>query len=148
MSSYKIILLASDLSEASMYVAKKANKIAKSNEAAIHIVHAMESFPTYSWGYAQLQKFEEAIETEAKSRLASVLKSLKVPAANGHLRNQISKVAIIELAKEIKADLIIVGSHTHHSILGTLGSTASSVVNNAECDVLVIRHLEDGSVKK
>jgi len=47
------------------------------------------------------------------------------------------------VAGEIKADLIVVGSHGRHGLGLLLGSTASSVVHHAACDVLAVRLRED-----
>ncbi|MBZ8119954.1 universal stress protein [Roseovarius sp. LXJ103] len=46
---------------------------------------------------------------------------------------------IPEIAREIKADLIIVGAHDPSAIEYFLGSTASRVVRRATCSVYVLR---------
>jgi len=51
--------------------------------------------------------------------------------------------AILEAAGERGVDLIIVGSHGRRGIRRLMGSTASSIVHLAACDVLVVR-LADG----
>ena len=48
--------------------------------------------------------------------------------------------ALLDLARERKADLIVVGSHGRTGIQKLLlGSVASHVVTHAPCDVLVVR---------
>jgi universal stress protein F len=47
--------------------------------------------------------------------------------------------AVCAAAKEIQADLIIVGSHGYGGLDRLLGTTAAKVVNHAECSVLVVR---------
>lgn len=42
-------------------------------------------------------------------------------------------------ADEVKADLIVIGSHGYHGIDRLLGTTASRVVNHANRSVLVVR---------
>ena len=49
--------------------------------------------------------------------------------------------AICEAAKEHGVDLIIIGSHGYQGIDRVIGTTASKVVNHAECSVLVTRNL-------
>jgi universal stress protein A len=52
----------------------------------------------------------------------------------GHTESEIHRVA-----KEISADLIIVGSHGRHGLALLLGSTANGVLHGATCDVLAVR---------
>lgn len=42
-------------------------------------------------------------------------------------------------AKEVNADLIVVGSHGRHGLGRLLGSTANGVLHGVSCDVLVVR---------
>lgn len=47
--------------------------------------------------------------------------------------------ALCDLAKEERADLLVVGSHGYGGIDRLLGTTAAKVVNHAPCSVLVVR---------
>lgn len=51
---------------------------------------------------------------------------------------------LVEHAKEVGADLIVVGAH-HHSLLGRIfqGSTTDGVVHHAPCPVLVVPDIDD-----
>ncbi|MCL1595513.1 MAG: universal stress protein [Actinomycetia bacterium] len=46
---------------------------------------------------------------------------------------------IMELATEISADVIVIGSHGHNSFSGLLGSTGAKLVRRSPVPVLVIR---------
>jgi universal stress protein F len=46
---------------------------------------------------------------------------------------------VLELADELHADLIVLGSHGYDMIDRLLGTTAARVVNHARCSVLVVR---------
>ena len=46
---------------------------------------------------------------------------------------------IHSLAKELKVDLIVVGSHGKHGLSLLLGSTANGVLQGSPCDVLAVR---------
>ena len=49
--------------------------------------------------------------------------------------------AIVQMAKEHAADLIVLGSHGHAGIIQTvLGDVSDKVVRRASCAVLIIRH--------
>ena len=47
--------------------------------------------------------------------------------------------ALVDAAREIQADLLVIGSHGYGGIDRLLGTTAAKVVNHASCSVLVIR---------
>jgi nucleotide-binding universal stress UspA family protein len=52
-------------------------------------------------------------------------------------------VEIIRAARELEADVIVIGSHGQSGLAETLfGSTAERVVKKAPCAVLVVRHPE------
>ena len=46
---------------------------------------------------------------------------------------------IVDLAVEIQANLIVVGSHGYGILDRIIGTTAARIVNNAHCSVLVVR---------
>ena len=47
--------------------------------------------------------------------------------------------AVCTAADEVKADLIVIGSHGYEGLDRLLGTTAAKVVNHAHCSVLVVR---------
>lgn len=47
--------------------------------------------------------------------------------------------AICETARDLRADLIVIGSHGYSGLDKLLGTTAGKVVNHASCSVLVVR---------
>jgi universal stress protein F len=46
---------------------------------------------------------------------------------------------LCDAARELKVDLIVIGSHSYGTLDRLLGTTAARVVNHAPCSVLVIR---------
>ena len=46
---------------------------------------------------------------------------------------------LCDAAKQLEADLIVIGSHRYGALDRLLGTTAARVVNHAPCSVLVIR---------
>lgn len=53
------------------------------------------------------------------------------------------KLVILEQAKKLHTDLIVMGSHGRHGISLLLGSTANGVIHHAQCDVFVVRVKEE-----
>jgi nucleotide-binding universal stress UspA family protein len=73
-----------------------------------------------------------------------------VAEARGHLRGRHVEARyhepsgeaaeqLVEAARELEADLVVVGRRDRKSLRGLLGSVSSKVVRRAPCDVLVVR---------
>lgn len=136
---YSHIMLATDLSEDALVLAKKALDIANTFNAQFSIVHVIETIPSYASGYVGIIDIEMQLEEEAKKHLAEFAKELNIPTSNQILETGSPKTKILEVAKSHKVDLIIVGSHGRHGISWLLGATAGVIVHGAECDVLTIQ---------
>ena len=138
MTIYKNILLATDLTDASMEFEKKAKTLAELHGAKLNILCALEPIPVPAYGfiaYANIDSYEEKV-TE---KLKETGQALNIPEANQYFIKDRGKVAIVNLAKELDIDLIVVGSHENVPVFGAVGSTAAAVVNYAPCDVIVLR---------
>ncbi len=138
MDQYNKILLATDLTDPSMQIAEKCMKLVTHAKEKVHLVHALELFPTFSWGYGDLHIIEQQLQTEARQQLKKLSEKLGIARDQVHFKHENSQKAIIDLAKKLKCDLIVVGSHSK-ALFGSLGSTAIAVVNHSPCDVLIIR---------
>jgi len=49
------------------------------------------------------------------------------------------KQEILRVAQQEAADLIVIGAHGHHGIIGLLGSTTDRILHQADCHVLTVR---------
>lgn len=59
------------------------------------------------------------------------------------VRHGKASVEIIEMAREMKADLIVMGSHGRTGLSHVvIGSVAEAVVRHASCPVLVTRDID------
>ena len=142
MTDYNHILLATDLSEKSDYVAEHAKKMAKESGAKLSIVYVMDHSPVAYGGEFSIPidaSLEEILEKQARDTLAKLSSKYEIDNAQQHLANGSVKMAVTETAEEIKADLIIVGTHSHHGLDVLLGSRANAILHRAKCDVLVVR---------
>jgi nucleotide-binding universal stress UspA family protein len=76
--------------------------------------------------------------------LAEQVERIKGDGANvaeAHLREGPAVDEILDLAEEVGADLIVIGSRGLGAISrALLGSVSESVVKHAHCPVLVVRH--------
>ncbi|MCB1827105.1 MAG: universal stress protein [Coxiellaceae bacterium] len=142
MKDYKHILLATDLSGQSDIVAKRAREIADESKAKLSVVYVMEHSPVAYGGEYSIPidaNLEESLEKKAESSLAKLGNKFNIASDNQHVSSGSVKLGVIDTAEEIKADLIVVGTHSHHGLEAILGSRASAILNHAKCDVLVVR---------
>ncbi len=144
MSIYKKILLAIDLRVThDEYTISRAVELAKKTNATLSIIHVME--PIYSYGSIQGQtivEWERKIIEDARTAFKDLVSGYDISPDELTIVTGSPKAVITEQAKKLKVDLIIVGAHTKHGIQVLLGSTANGVINQAHCDVLVIRTQE------
>jgi universal stress protein A len=141
MSHYHHLLLATDLIADDDPSLKKAASLAHAFNAKLSILHVVEPIPAYA-EITPMNVEEEMVE-HSKAELARIGKILSVASQDQHVRIGATKHEIIDLAKELKVDLIVLGSHGRHGLSLLLGSTANAVVHGAPCDVLTIRKPEE-----
>lgn len=137
---YKKILVAIDLSNDSKKVIETAAKLA-GDTGKLHLVHVVEpvaaaySMDIYAVNISELQ--QEAINF-AEERLAKVGKDLSIDETRVHTLLGAPAPEVRNLASEIGADAIVIGSHGHSGWKILLGSTANKVLHGATCDVLTV----------
>ncbi len=161
---YKKILVGIDGSEPGNKALKEAAELAKDTGAELHVFHAVAHhyqlpiipFPllpapvsTYPQEKAVdpvvLQKYYEdagkAVMAHAKKFLEDLKLGIEVK-IKYQLELDISPEEFaVDYAKKNKIDLIIVGCKGHHGRLrrALLGTVALKIVNEAPCQVLVVR---------
>jgi len=141
MSEYRHILVAVDLTEESVQVTQRACALRTAFSAELSCVHVIEPLSLAYGGDIpmDLSTIQDQIQDTAKSHLAEFAKSLAIAPENQHLIFGRPETEIHALAKEIEADLIVVGSHGRAGLALLLGSTANGVLHGATCDVLAVR---------
>jgi universal stress protein A len=143
MPSYRHILLASDFSDHGAKVAKQAHDLEEKYQAKLTLLHVVEYIPLADIPYAPMVPVDMDITSEmleaAEQHLLKLAKTLNLSEESIRVEVGSPKVEIIRVAEETAADLIVLGSHGRHGIGLLLGSTASSVIHHAKCDVLAVR---------
>lgn len=136
------ILIATDFSADSEAALQYASVIASAEEAKLCIAHIDDDTPGLVFGHVGYGYVPEVDEI-ARERYDKLLKILPtregVEFEHRFLRGAAAE-SILQLAKEQKADLIVMGTHGK-SGLGRLlmGSVAAEVVRRSECPVLTIK---------
>jgi universal stress protein A len=140
----KVILVPTDLSETAEEAVDYACELARTLGARIHLLHVV-SVPvvgvpelgmalTSTMIDSMIKDNQEAIDQLAarKAALADIAPTI--------LRTGDARDVINATAKEIGADLIVVGTHGRRGVSRVLlGSVAETVVRTAPCPVLTVR---------
>ena len=135
---YKKILVPVDLS-----APEKADKALKKAEALldqggqIALLNVVEDLPGYLAIDLPVDLIENAIN-DARTKLTD-LKEKSAFVGPVEIRSGAPAREILAAAEELKADLIIIASHTPDFSNYFIGATADRVVRHAKCSVLVDR---------
>src|SRR5688572_24080706 len=141
----KRILVPVDFSECSIFALRYAADLAQQVHASIVLAHVATSLiapPEMEYIQLDLKKFRAELEKHANAKLTALAQK-EIPAtihASPIVRHGAAWEEITKLAKERKADLIIIGTHGYTGVKHMImGSTAEKVVRYAGCPVLVVR---------
>ena len=146
MGNYQRILVATDFSEQSLAALKQAKELAKGMNAKIELLHVIE-IPIYPvledaavMGIPALwdENLAEIIQKNAEVQLKKIAHQYDLAEFMSVTGNPSDE--IITLAKANKIDLIVMGFHGLSGIKKLIGSTTHSVINEAPCDVLAVKH--------
>ncbi len=145
---FKHILVATDGSEASEHAIRLAAGMARDNAARLACVYVIDPTPfmglgdANAYGYGAYMQAAKQAGSQALAK-ASTLCQQATPAIepSQHLvEHTPTATGIIDTAKELGADLIVLGSHGRSGLQRLMmGSVASKVVAHAPLPVLVTR---------
>jgi nucleotide-binding universal stress UspA family protein len=157
------IVVGIDYSEASTMALQKAVRFAEAHERShIHVVHSIPGMPPLGQSLSAPDLMmaavtpgtvpREILAAEMSRSLQTYVEKALTDLGDGgsakrsglkwtvHLRQTDPTLAIVQLAVDVEADLVVVGTHGR-GWLGhlLLGSVAEGVVHRAPCPVLVVR---------
>jgi nucleotide-binding universal stress UspA family protein len=137
------IVVGTDGSDTAAVALDEAVRLAKALGGEVHIVSAFEPLrgakvtgapegAARVWAPLPDSKVDATLEqAEATVRLAGV-------AVKGHSRQQDPADALIEVADEVGAKMIVVGNRGMHGAKRVLGSVPNTVSHKAHCNVLIV----------
>jgi nucleotide-binding universal stress UspA family protein len=142
------VLLATDGSKDAELATTTALDLANSTSSELHIVLVAEEAYAYvdpsGYPFFTDAELEHELEQQARMRLDAEVekrRSAGGEVAEAHLRVGAAAAEIVDLAEDIGAGLIVMGSRGLGGIRRALmGSVSDSVVRHALCPVLVVRH--------
>jgi nucleotide-binding universal stress UspA family protein len=135
------ILHANDGSEHAFRAFAMALAMAKQNNSELHMVSVeeLDYMPEF------IEEVREDTGTAAR-RFHKVLQRARAMAEDGHVKLDTHVIAghpvrdIVELAKELKVELLVIGATGHSAIYDrVIGSRADRIVQLAHCPVLVVK---------
>lgn len=139
MSHYSKILVAVDIFAESNLVLEKALRIANSVEdiSLIYVTVPMVNYQPFGMAYEG--DFFNDLCAQGKQKLAEIAESFKIPKTQVHSPVGNPADEIHDVATDIEADLIVIGTHGRSGLKLLLGSTANAVLHGVKCDVLAVK---------
>ena len=137
------ILLAVDGSKEATLAAQTAVELSEKTGSDLHVIHAWQPIPHYAYPSLAPEGYRPPYEEGAREILEAQVERIKAAGGNvaqTHLRPGAAAKEIVDLAEDIGAGLIVMGSRGLGGIRRALmGSVSDSVVRHAHCPVLITR---------
>lgn len=143
--AYKHVMAAVDLSDEANQVLEEAKRVAADHGAKLSLITVVKPLAQVYGGldmaaYTQASvNFEREAQKQAEEQLKALAAGIGVAAEDVHAVIGAPAPQIVDTAKDLGVDLIVLGSHGKHGLGLLLGSTANGVLHHSECDVLTIR---------
>src|SRR5205085_11647114 len=118
MGVYRRILLVVDLTEGSVAIGGKAQALAAALGAEVELLHVVEFVPVEPMGETLMPsvQIEEELLERARQRLTGLAAELGLSGASCRVESGNVKSEIVRVARERRADLIILGRHESHEL--------------------------------
>lgn len=139
----KKVLIAMDYDETSQKVAEFGYSLAKSLEAKVFLLHVIYEQPVYYSTYPYMREFQVEIRNDLKKSTQEFLNKAKNhlgdPTIKTIIREGEISNAIIDTALKIKADIIVMGTHSRKWLENIImGSEAESVMKKSTIPLVII----------
>jgi universal stress protein A len=143
----KRILCPTDFSATAEKALEYAVFLASSHNAELQLLHVVDhlhGFDNYLILSLTPHEIAERMEKHANENLSDVANQIKETVKiEKAVRHGKTSVQIIEMAREMKADLVVMGTHGRTGLSHVIiGSVAEAVIRHAHCPVLVVRDID------
>jgi universal stress protein A len=139
---YRRILAVVDLTEDSLEVASRALAITRAcGDATLQLLHVVEYVPVEPLSDSLLPavQIESELLERARMRMTLLAENLNLAPPPWRVETGNVKAEIMRVAREIQADLIVIGSRERHGLSILVNLTEDTVLHAAPCDVLAVR---------
>jgi nucleotide-binding universal stress UspA family protein len=144
----KRILVPVDFSPLSKKALQYAVRLAREFEAEVHLFHVVEPEipPAFDGFMIAPPTVSNGSSAQCAGQLKALVSSVRtagVTRVGSGVRSGLAAIEIVEAAKELDVDLIVIATHGYTGWKHfAIGSTAERVVRAAPCPVLVVREKE------
>lgn len=147
MKTFKHIVAATDFSQPSEQAVALATHLARTFNASLTLVHVFQ-YPAALYSESALYSGElvEPVLEEAEATLSQTVRAItgEVSQVSATIRQGVPYEQILATAKELGADLIVMGTRGRTGLAHImLGSVAEKVVRLSPIPVLTVRNGED-----
>ena len=151
MIALKTIVVATDFSAPSNTAVLYGLNFARTFGAKVHLLNVVDDVAVYATALGDFGAFQTRLEDDARERLAALMTDAdraNVEVESTVLTSSAMAYTVIGFARDVRADLIIVGTHGRTGLSHlAFGSVAEKVVRLADCPVLTVRTKEREFVK-
>lgn len=140
----KRILVATDFSQGAEAALSWAKAVAAAFKAEVVLLHVLDlsRFPPSIASAPTREDVVAHVRTESEREMAKAVE--RFPGAQPFMREGPARSTILEVASEVEADLIVMGTHGHTGLTHVLfGSVAEHVVRHSRIPVLTVRQNSD-----
>ena len=141
----KRILVATDFSPAARLAVWRAGRLAKQNDAYLHLIHAQPDWNLFARSTPNAAEHYRAVGEQAEQALGEELEFLEATFgihARGETRMGRASQVLRSAAAEIEPHLVVAGARGEHDspmMAPFLGGTALKLISYAGCPVLIVR---------
>jgi universal stress protein A len=141
MSDYRQLLVAVDLSDQSRAIATKSVELARQWQAQLCLLHVIEFVPVepMSDALVPVVQIDDRVIARAREQMQALATALGIPNDSCRVATGNVKAEILRQARELNADLIVLGCRERHGLSILVNLTEDTVLHGAPCDVLAMR---------
>lgn len=145
MLHYQKVLIATDMSKETADLINRVSQLLP--EADIHLIHAIrpvgldygQGISYYIPDMERYERIQTELLTSKQEHINKILSENKLDHVTWEIEVGKPAKVIKSYANKNNIDLIILGTHEENALQSILGTTATSVLTGAPCDVLTIR---------
>lgn len=142
-ADYRHLLVVSDLQPHCAAAARRAARLAADLGAQVSLLHVVEHFPTDRENDVIAPENEDPLAYRQRIRARDLqafaaANGLAAAAQRVEVTDESAQVLVPEIAREIGADLLVLGAPAPTMRHRLFGSTADAIVHHAPCDCLLV----------
>jgi universal stress protein A len=141
MTDYRQLLVAIDLSDQSRAIAAKSVELAQQWRARLRLLHVIEFVPVepMSDALVPVVQIDDRVIARAREQIHALAATLGLAPDDCRVATGNVKAEILRQAREVSADLIVLGCRERHGLSILVNLTEDTVLHAAPCDVLAMR---------